>query len=168
MGVLLFSTNTKHLIQSIFGQLGLSVAYSSTVNRLYSMSNTMASSIHKIGKKWMNHEVTFHIVYDNINQYHKTWHPSIASQTSLESRTATTLIMYPSIHPDTFNGYEYLEGQQQIRQKDVTVMKIWHYVDCKHLESVCIINILLIMLKHILGLKHFKSNFNGFWKKNAK
>ena len=47
-------------------------------------------------------------------------------------------------------------------------MKIWHDIDCKHLESVCIINILCIMLKHIPGLKHFKSDFNSFWKKTAK
>src|SRR5258708_65024 len=69
ISVLLFSTNTERSVQSIFGQLGLSVAYSSTVDRLYSMSNVAAHRIHELGKKWMRCEASFHIVYDNINQY---------------------------------------------------------------------------------------------------
>src|SRR5260221_257738 len=109
LGLLFFSTNTKCSIQSIAGQLGLSVAYSSTVNRLYSMSNTTASHMWEIGQKWMRCEVSFHIVYDNINQYRKNWCPSIASQTSLESGTTATLIMYPLTHPDAFDAYEYKE-----------------------------------------------------------
>src|SRR5260370_37367388 len=122
--MLLFVTNTERSVQFTFGLLGLSVAYSSTVDRLYSMSDIAASHIHKLGQKWMRHEASFHIVYDNINQYHKSWCPSIASQTSLESRTAAMLIIYPSAHPDTFNAYEYMERCQGICRKDVTVAKI--------------------------------------------
>src|SRR5258708_16707104 len=70
IGVLLFSTNTEHAIQSILGQLGLLVAYNSTVNRLYLMSSVATSCIHDIGEKWSRGEASFHIVYNNINQYH--------------------------------------------------------------------------------------------------
>ena len=115
ISVLLFSTNTERSVQSIFGRLGLSVAYSSTVDRLYSMSNVAAHCIHELGEKWMRCEASFHIVYDNINQYHKSWRPSVASQTSLESGTAATLIIYPSMHPDAFNVYEYVERQWRIQ-----------------------------------------------------
>ena len=73
------------------------------------MSNVVARRIHELGEKWMRCEASFHIIYDNINQYHKSWQPSIASQTSLESGTAATLIIYPSMHPDAFNAYEYAE-----------------------------------------------------------
>src|SRR6266436_3946948 len=102
IGVLLFSTNTEHAIQSILGQLGLMVAYNSTVNRLYSMSSITTSHIHEIGEKWSRGKASFHIVYDNINQYHQNWHPSISSQTSLESGTAATLVMYPATHLGAF------------------------------------------------------------------
>ncbi len=122
------------------------------------MSNTAVSHIWEIGQKWMRCEASFHIVYDNINQYHKNWHPSIASQTSLESGTAATLIMYPSTHPDAFNAYEYKERRQKIRWRDITVARIWNDIDCKHLEGACIIGILHILLKHIPGLKRFKRN----------
>ena len=47
-------------------------------------------------------------------------------------------------------------------------MKIWHDIDCKHLEGVCIVNILCIMLKHIPGLKHFKNDFDNYQKKFTK
>lgn len=113
IGVLLFSTNTERSVQSIFGRLGLSVAYSSTVDRLYSMSDVAASHIRELGQKWMRREASFHIV-------------------SLESGTAATLIIYPSNHPDAFNAYEYAERRRGIRQKDITVAKIWQDVDCKH------------------------------------
>ena len=150
IGILLFSTNTECAVQSILGQLGLLVAYNSMVNRLYSMSSVATSHIHEIGKKWSRGKVSFHIVYDNINQYHWNWHPSITSQTSLESRTASsTLIMYPATHLGAFDAYEYLERQWKIRWKDIMVMKIWNDLDCKHLEGVCIVNILWILLKYI-------------------
>src|SRR5258708_38289640 len=115
IGVLLFSTNTEHVIQSILGRLGLMVAYNSTVNRLYSMSSVATSHIHEIGEKWLRGEASFHIIYNNINQYHQNWHLSISSQTSLESRTAATLVMYPATHPGAFDAYEYLERQRKIR-----------------------------------------------------
>src|SRR5260370_41527912 len=67
IGVLLFSTNTECAVQSILGSLGLSVAYNSTVNWLYSMSSIPTSHIHEIGKKWLRGEASFHIVYNNIN-----------------------------------------------------------------------------------------------------
>ncbi len=107
MGILFFSSNMEHSVFSIASQLGLSVAYSSTVNRLYTMGDATSSCIQEIGQRWMKHEVFFHIVYDNINQYHKSWHPSIASQNSLESGTAATLIiiMYPIAHPNAFDAY---------------------------------------------------------------
>ena len=168
IGVLLFSTNTEHAIQSILGQLGLLVAYNSTVNRLYLMSSVATSCIHDIGEKWSRGEASFHIVYNNINQYHWNWHPLITSQTSLESRTATTLVIYPTTHLGAFDSYEYLERQWKIRQKDITMMKIWNDLDCKHLEGVCIVNILQILLKYIPGLKCFKDDFDSFWKEFAK
>src|SRR5258708_40269405 len=111
MGILFFSTNMECSVYSIASQLGLSVAYSSRVNRLYAMSNAASSHIQEIGQRWMKCEVSFHIIYDNINQYHKNWCPSIASWNSLESGMAATLIMYPTTHPNTFNAYEYKEWQ---------------------------------------------------------
>src|SRR5260370_33835045 len=60
IGVLLFSANTECAVQSILGWLGLSVAYSSTVNRLYSICSIAASHIHKIDEKWARGEASFH------------------------------------------------------------------------------------------------------------
>ena len=140
------------------------MAYSSTINRLYLMSNVASGHIQELGQKWMRCEASFHIVYNNINQYHKNWHPSIASQTSLESGMAATLIIYPTTHPNAFNAYEYWEWQCRIRQGDIMLGKIWGDIDRKHLEGACIVNILCILLTHILGSKRFKNRFEDFQK----
>ncbi len=132
------------------------------------MSSVATSHIHEIGEKWLRGEASFHIIYNNINQYHQNWHLSISSQTSLESRTAATLVMYPATHPGAFDAYEYLERQRKIRWKDISVTKIWNDLDCKHLKGVCIVNILRILLKYIPGLKHFEYDFNSFRKKFMK
>src|SRR5260370_31393059 len=93
MGVLMFSENTERSFQSIASQIGLAVTYSSTLRCLYSMSMAASKKIQHIGCQWVEKLASFHIVYDNINQYHKNWCPSLALQTSLESGTAATLIM---------------------------------------------------------------------------
>ncbi len=94
------------------------------------MSDAASSHIQDIGQRWMKCEVSFHIIYDNINQYHKSWCPSIASQNSLESGTAAMLIMYPIAHPDAFDAYEYKKWWCQIRWIGCNLGKDlgWHWL----------------------------------------
>ncbi|KAF8320184.1 uncharacterized protein EI90DRAFT_3131988 [Cantharellus anzutake] len=135
MGILMFSENSSKSLQSITGRMGLAVANSSTLKRLYSMSAVASERIRTIGANWVNKLVSFHIVYDNINQYHQNWRPSLSSQTSLESGTAATLIMQPGVAPEAFDGFEYEEHWQCVKCEDITLAKIWEDIDRKHLEN---------------------------------
>ncbi|KAF8334082.1 uncharacterized protein EI90DRAFT_3121437 [Cantharellus anzutake] len=142
MGLLMFSENSSKSLQSITGRIGLAVANSSTLQRLYSMSAVASEKIRNIGANWVNKLASFHVVYDNINQYHKDWRPSLSSQTCMESGTAATLIMQPGVAADAFDGFEYEERRRHVKRDDITLTRIWDDVDRKHLENVCVINIL--------------------------
>ncbi|KAF8335348.1 uncharacterized protein EI90DRAFT_3120391 [Cantharellus anzutake] len=162
MGILMFSENTEKSLQSIVSQVGLAVVYSSTLRRLYSMSTVASEKIRHIGSQWVDRLASFHVVYDNINQYHKNWRPSLASQTSLESGTAATLIMQPGVASDAFDGIEYELRQRCIKREDVTLSKVWNDINQEHLENTCVVNILCILLKHVPGLKRHERDFDKF------
>ena len=161
MGLLMFSEHSSKSLQSITSQIRLAVANSSTEKRLYSMSAVASEKICSIGTNWVKRSTSFHVIYDNINQYHKDWRPSLSSQTSMESGTAATLIMQPGVASDAFDGFKYKERWQHIKCEDITLTKIWFDVDQKHLENVCVINILHLLLDHIPGLRQHKDEFDS-------
>ena len=71
----------------------------------------------------------------------------------MESGTAATLIMQPGVASDAFDGFEYKECRLHVKCEDITLTKIWFDVDQKHLENVCVINILCLLLDHVPGLR---------------
>ncbi len=107
MGTLMFSENTEHSVQSITECIGLAVAYITTMKQMYSMSAGASKQLKQIGLDWSKKFASFHVVYNNINQYQKVWQPSIESHTELESGTAAALTMQPGVAPEAFNGYKY-------------------------------------------------------------
>ena len=107
IGVALFSTNAHKLLHAIFGWIGLSVAYSMTIDCLHELGEDTTANLKSIGHWFVVGSAFIHIVYDNINQYRKNWQPSLNSQTTLESRTAMTLIMQNVDDPLTFDGPKY-------------------------------------------------------------
>ena len=50
-------------------QMGLAISYSSTVKLLYTVSSVASDLICSIGHSWVSKTASFHIVYDNLNQY---------------------------------------------------------------------------------------------------
>ena len=79
----------------------------------------------------------------------------------MESGTAATLIMQPGMASDTFDGFEYEECWRHVKHEDITLTKIWFDIDRKHLENVCVINILHLLLDHVPGLRRHKDEFDS-------
>jgi len=115
IGVMLFSTNAHKSLHAIFSQIGLLVAYSMTIDHLHELGEDAVANLKSIGHWFVVGSAFIHIVYDNINQYRKNWQPSLNSQTTLESRTAMTLIMQNVDDPLTFDGPEYEHQQLENR-----------------------------------------------------
>src|SRR5260370_335734 len=98
MGILMFSKKTECSLQSIARCIRLTTAYSTTLEQLYSMSSEASQWLKQIGLDWMKQLASFHVVYDNMNQYWRVWHQSIDSKAELESGTATTLGNQETMH----------------------------------------------------------------------
>jgi len=132
------------------------------------MSSEVSQQLKKIGSDWMKWLASFHIVYDNMNQYQKVWHQSIDTKAELESGTAAMLIMQPNVAPDAFDGHEYEAQRLHINPHDITINKVWNDIDSDHLKKVSILNILHLLLQHVPGLQHHKDEFERFQKECEK
>ncbi len=74
---------------------------------LHSAGEAAATGLKAIGCLAVEGKVFIHLIYDNIKGYHKSWWPSLESCTSLESRTATMLLMQRGVNAGAFDGVEY-------------------------------------------------------------
>ena len=157
IGVALFSTNAHKSLHAIFGRIGLSVAYSTTIARLHTLGEDAAANLKSIGRRFVAGSAFIHIVYDNINQYRKSWRPSLNSQTALESGTAATLIMQDVDDPTTFDGpaYEFRRLENQSRKPSFKVLLA--DIDTDHTEGILVGIIMKILLEHIPYLQKHQS-----------
>ena len=66
-----------------------------------------ATSLKAIGCLAVGGKVFIHLIYDNIDQYHKSWQLSLESHTSLKSGTAVMLLIQRGVNAGAFDGVEY-------------------------------------------------------------
>ena len=155
-------------MQSIVGQMALTISYSSTVKLLYTVSSIASDLIYSIGRSWVSKTASLHIVYDNINQYRKSWWFSLASEPIVESGMAATLIMQPDTSPNAFDGCGYEEQCSCIKASDVTMARIWDDIDCEHQQSTSVVTILQLLLKHVPAMWKHAIDLEIFAKRLAK
>ncbi|KAI0686918.1 hypothetical protein BC835DRAFT_1420038 [Cytidiella melzeri] len=74
MGVWLFANSAARSVYDVLGRIGLSVAYSSTLDLLKGLSLTAQSSLRKLAV-----EDILSVVYDNINQKRQVYDPDYGS-----------------------------------------------------------------------------------------
>jgi len=74
---------------------------------LHSAGEAAATGLKAIGHLAVEGKVFIHLIYDNVNQYHKSWPPSLESRTSLKSGTAVMLLIQRGVNAGAFDGVEY-------------------------------------------------------------
>ncbi|KAF8322770.1 uncharacterized protein EI90DRAFT_3020036 [Cantharellus anzutake] len=120
------------------------------------------ATLKALGHMLVAREIQIHLLYDNINQYHRAWRANLTSQNRLESGTAATLIVQRKIdgHKNAFNGPD---------KEPITFKRLKADVNPLHLEDVAITNILWIFLKFIPHLQKFKNDVDNLqYVKHAK
>ncbi|KAF8342093.1 uncharacterized protein EI90DRAFT_3011643 [Cantharellus anzutake] len=168
LGNVLFTTNAHWSLHSTFGHMGLVTSYSNTLERLHSLGQEKKATLKALGCMLVAGEIQIHLLYDNINQYHRAWRANLTSQNRLESGTAVTLIVQHKIdgHKNVFNGPEYECRKLESSKEPITFKAD---VNPLHLEDVAITNILWIFLKFIPHLQKFKNDVDNLqYVKHAK
>ena len=109
IGNILFTTNAHRSLHSTMGHMGLATAYSNTIDRLQSLGQDKKTILKGLSHVLVVGGVQIHLLYDNINQYHRAWRANLTNQNRLESGTAATIIIQHDINglENTFNGPEY-------------------------------------------------------------
>jgi hypothetical protein len=90
-----------------------------------------------LGHVLVSREIQIHLIYDNINQYHRAWRASLTSQNSLESGTAATIIVRHDIDglENAFDGQEYERRKSEASREVITFDRLKADLDPLHLEG---------------------------------
>ncbi|KAF8318295.1 uncharacterized protein EI90DRAFT_3021078 [Cantharellus anzutake] len=155
LGNVLFTTNAHRSLHSILGHVGLVTAYSNTLERLHSLGQDKKAMLNALGCTLAAGKIRIHLVYNNINQYHRAWRANLTNQNKLESGTAATVIVQHKVDglKDAFDGPEYECHKSESSNKSITFKSLKADPKSLHLEGVAIANILRIFLKFIPHLQ---------------
>ncbi|KAF8337097.1 uncharacterized protein EI90DRAFT_3014036 [Cantharellus anzutake] len=166
----LFTTSAHRSVHAMLGRMGIATAYSSTIGRLHSLGLDKKATLKAIGCAVVAGKVQIHLLYDNINQYHRAWRANLTTQSALESGMAAMVIVNPDVDPKAFDGPGYYQRKAEATGKgELTFEKLKLDLDANQLEGTAIANILRILTKYIPELARFKRDVDDFqYKKHAK
>jgi len=106
IGLILFSTSADRVVYGILARLGISTAYSTTVQRLHTMADTSREFLKYLGLSTFDmagHATHYILIYDNINKQQKAWHQRLSCQDHIQSGTSATIVMLQNAPDEAFN-----------------------------------------------------------------
>ncbi|KAJ8473854.1 hypothetical protein ONZ45_g16144 [Pleurotus djamor] len=151
----------------MLGSVGCTVAYSTVMDNIHSLSATADATLKNLGRRAAQRSQFFVIVFDNINKHHRAWHQTVANVDEVRSGTAATLVEMVDVPAGAMNSQDYLERVALNGRKDLTVDTLVDDIDHEHIAAVGAATLLRIWTTHIPSLhkyqpvnKIFRDGFN--------
>lgn len=135
IGTTLFSTQSNRSLHSLMSRIGVSIAYTTTTTRLRLLGKSARAKVLEIGREVVAGTKFVHILFDNVNQYRAGWNPSFGSKASLESGTASTLIIQHSVPPGAYHHKSYYARPKESPLIAITAERVFDEVPFTLLEE---------------------------------
>ncbi|KAJ8509558.1 hypothetical protein ONZ45_g8295 [Pleurotus djamor] len=164
IGLSLFMSRTNRLVYQALGSIGCTVAYSTVVDNLHSLSAVADTALKDLGRRAAQKAQFFVIVFDNINKHHRAWHQTVANVDEVRSGTAATLVEMVDVPAGAMNSQPYLERAALNGRKDLTVDMLVDDIDQKHIAAVGAATLLRIWTTHIPSLHKYRTSVNKIFR----
>lgn len=151
--MLLFSFNTNRLLYTILGRLGITISHRTTLTRLHTLAADATGTIQQSGAQTLEgvEPRYFAILYDNINQRIKAWRPRVGAKDTVESGTASTLVMLEDVPPGAFDPAGFKRRCEAGSRRTLTPRKLRALLQHsdEQLSSITMASVLRILVTHI-------------------
>lgn len=165
MGMFLFSCNTSRSTFSILNRIGISVAYSTTKQRLDDLGSRALNKLHIIADLALAGKAFFCIIYDNINKHLRAWNQTIDNENHVQNGTAGTMVMLEDVEDGALDLKEYHERcEAKVRQKlTMAILEDDIEKSRDELERAGVGMVIRILTQHVTSLSpHTKAVEKGF------
>ncbi|KAG6904870.1 hypothetical protein DXG01_006553 [Tephrocybe rancida] len=160
LGVFLFTCNANRDIFAVMSRLGLSIAYSSVLASLHTLSADSDRCLRTLGALIELRGPRFLILFDNVNKMQRAWEPTISHGDEVKSGTAGTAIELEDIPEDAMRAEPLLHNIKKNLRTTLTVKKLYDDIDWPHIHGIGASRVLHVWTKHISGLAKFRGAVN--------
>lgn len=143
VGIFLFAHTASNGVYAVLSRMGLSVAYTTVLKLLRSLS---ASSKDKMGK--IARTRAFLLIYDNINRMQRAWDPDLGTKDRVQNGTAHTMVELDDI-PDVKKAFDPAplhDAQEREARRGLNADVLFNRVKLGHLEDVFALHALSILV----------------------
>ena len=170
IGNILFTASAHQSVHAMLNCMGIVTVYNSTIGRLHSLGPDKKVMLKVLGRTVIAGKIQLHLLYDNINQYHRAWRANLTTQNALESGMAGMVIIHRNVDPKVLDGMGFHQHKAEcVAKEELTYEKLKGDLDADHLEGAAIANIARILTKFVPELARFASDVNDLqYKKYAK
>lgn len=155
MGVWLFANSAARSVYDVLGRIGLSVAYSSTLDLLKGLSLTAQSSLRKLAV-----EDILSVVYDNINQKRQVYDPDYGECTVIDSGTAATAVLLEDCVPEAFSIAVLQAAKTSRLREQLNVEVLLARIDDSHLNNVFAVHVASFLVHNCPHLSRLQPMLN--------
>ncbi|KAI0693209.1 hypothetical protein BC835DRAFT_1491070 [Cytidiella melzeri] len=157
MGVWLFANSAARGVYDVLGRIGLSVAYSTTLELLRGLLQTAQSSLRTEATRSV-----LSIVYDNINRKREVWDAEYGERAVIDSGTVATAIILEDCEPEiAFNIAALEQARAKRLREQLTVEVLLSRIDQGHLNRVLAVHVVSFLVMEFPHLSHFQPMLNN-------
>ncbi len=158
VGVLLFTCNAHRDVFRILNRIGLSVAYSTCLDKLSVLAQGQSQMIIEWARRFQAGSFYFQLVYDNVNKRRTVWQKTIAQREEFQSGTAATLIKLEDVPPGAMNIERLEKHARDHPRSTLTYDELREDIDWQHLGGIGAATILRIWLQWVPALARHRAD----------
>ncbi|KAK7695975.1 hypothetical protein QCA50_000615 [Cerrena zonata] len=168
VGVFLFTCNAHRDVFRFGSRVGLSISYSTTLERLQTLAKSADLSLQTWGQKLASGVPYFLALFDNVNKYQRVWRQTLGHRNQLHSGTAATLVKLVDIPPGAMDQEPLLKKLKSGARGSLTVDELDRDIDWPHLLSVGKATLLRVWVKFIPSLSKHRSVVEKYFSEEVK
>ncbi len=157
-GVTMFTCGAHQIVYRILSRWGMSISYSTTIERLKMLAAGADEKLKAWGKTAEDGDPKFQIVFDNINKMQRAWEANLGEQDILRSGTAAAVIKLEDVPPNALKCVAEVEANIEAqKRKELTVEDLLSDIDWNHTKAAGVMVILRVWFEYIPSLSIHKS-----------
>ncbi|KAI0357409.1 hypothetical protein OH77DRAFT_1422261 [Trametes cingulata] len=150
--IILFVAGTPSRVYRVLGRMGVSIAYSTTIDRLRALAEDSSNRVRSWGSSVKDGQPTFQLLWDNVNKHRKAWQTTLSNQSDMQNGTAATVVKLEDVPEGALRLTPLLESLEKQERLNLTVDVLRKDIDWRHIKGVGTGTLLRIWLKYISAL----------------
>lgn len=155
-------------IVSALGRIEVTISYQRIIALLHVLAADASSRLQDLAGRVEHSQPTFLLLFDNINKMRRSWQQTVHHRDELQNGTAATFIQLEGVRSGALRSQPLIDNlkKQHRLNKPLTVDALLDDIDWNHVNGIGAATVLRVWVKHLPGLRRFKSKVQELFAKD--